>query len=189
MLHSIDLIRELLLRFPTLVAACCATSIVGCASLAPIEKQSPSEIAAKTSVSRDEFKKTTTLNGEKVSVGNFGLNCFWLSESKADSGRREWYLFFKTYRTANEGWAFWEEATDENGQSLDVIKVGGDVEDAGATDELIAVEMNPEYLRKYSKSGIKIRIDGKRASQVLMIPGNYIQGFLVSVQGFLTSEK
>lgn len=79
-----------------------------------------------------------------------------------------------------EGWAFWAEAFDENGSRLQVQKIGSEVGDGGVTYETVAAELTKEYLETH-KQGIRIRFDGQRAQQIILIPTNYIEGFFLKV--------
>ncbi len=84
-------------------------------------------------------------------------------------------------RVYDEGWAFWSKAFDDSGNQLPVVKVSTDVGDDGATYETIAVSLTLDYLDEH-KAGIKMRIDGQRAQQVIVLPANYIEGFLLKVR-------
>lgn len=163
----------------------CAVAAIfaGCAAVPPIEQQTASQIAMRSTVMRDDFKKTTSVNGEKFgSYFNSGVNDFeaWLHANRKDGGATSYALAFKSTRGYAHGWAFWGEAYDSSGTRLPVLKIGTDVAGGGITYELVTVELTKDYIEAH-RSGMTIRIDGQRAKQVVTVPANYIEGFLWKV--------
>jgi len=165
----------------TLLILIIGLSAFGCAGLPPIEKQSAAEIAARTTFYRDNFKKVSSVDGEKFGVFLYnGVDDFeaWLHAEKQDGKETVFALLVKTTRGNSYGWAFWGEAFDKDGANLNVEKIASEVGDGGVTYELIGVHMVHSYLESHRASGIFLRIDGKRAQKVINVPANYIDGFL-----------
>lgn len=170
----------------TLAAFAVSLSLVGCASNPTISQQSASQGEVTTAVSRDNFRKLTFVEAQKISFNNMpwydpGLDqgVYWLSAVKADSEADPTYsLQFKTIRGNAFGWAFWETAYDESGAQLPVKKIGSEVQDGGITYEQIAVGLTRDFLNAHLHTGIRLRIDGQRAKKEINLPANYISAFL-----------
>ena len=164
----------------------CTVFIFGCAGLPPIENQSANEIASRSTVTRDDFKKVSCVDGEKYGVDVFNKSAFtgsdyydaWLHAERQDGKETSFALIVKTTRGYSLGWAFWEDAYDKDGAKLNVEKIASEVGDGGFTYELIGVRVERSYLESHKSSGIVIRIDGKRAQRIINIAPNYIDGFL-----------
>jgi|SRR5258706_1578798 len=158
-----------------------AIALSGCAIAPSIEKETPFEIASRSRIGHDDFRKVTTVDGQALLFGDFGQNRYWLAARKLDADTNALYeVLFKTVRGSDDGWAFWSEAFDDNGHQLPVQKLGSEVGDSGMTYELIAVQLTRDYINEH-RVGIKMRVDGQRAQQIVVFPSNYIEGFLLKV--------
>lgn len=155
--------------------------LCGCATLPSVDKQTAAEVQQRSRLKRDEFTKMTVLEGEMLVFGDFGSNNYRLLAMKGDGSTTEYFLRLQTRRVYSQGWAFWRSAHDEQGKAFRVEKVQSEVENAGATLEVVLVVLSRDYLEAVKGSGIKIRVDGDRAQQTCELPPNFIQGFLASV--------
>ncbi len=142
-----------------------------------VPTQTPPEIASHSQISHDDFRKITRIDGE--ALGNIIYNQYRLVAWKSDNDTNT--LYEVRFETMREGWAFWSEAFDDSGKQLPVVKVSTDVGDDGATYEVITVPLTYDYLDEH-KAGMKMRIDGQRAQQVIVLPANYIEGFFLKVR-------
>jgi len=159
--------------------------LAGCAVTPPIAAQKPEDVAARCTVTRDDFKKVIYVDAEQVNSpinwsGGVNDYIFWLEASRNDGYATIYKIVFKTTRGDAYGWAFWQEAFDSNGKSLPVAQIGREVGDGGITYELIAIGLPDDYIKQH-EDGITIRVDGQRAQQIISLPDNYIAGFLSKV--------
>lgn len=86
-----------------------------------------------------------------------------------------------------EGWAFYEQAYDINGNRLETSKIAREVEHGGTTRESLAITVTRTYLDNSLKTGLQLRVDGKRARKEFHAPGFYVEGFLMKVDTYLQS--
>src|SRR6266849_2107084 len=99
---------------------CASFLLAGCVANPPVNQESAAQIKSASKVSRDEFRKITTVDAQKVAFTNIpwwdtGLDegLFWLSAAKKDGDpSASLSLMFKTTRGNAWGWASWEAAFD-----------------------------------------------------------------------------
>ncbi len=142
-----------------------------------VPTQTPSEIASHSQISHDDFRKITRIDGE--ALGDIFYNKYWLVAWKSDNNTNT--LYEVRFEMKRAEWAFWSEAFDDSGNQIPVVKLNTDVGDDGETYETIAVSLTFDYLDEH-KAGIKMRIDGQRAQQIIVLPTNYVEGFLMKVR-------
>ena len=167
-------------------------ALTGCIALPTIETETPAQVQAGSRVSRDDFRKQLIVDSQKATYNNVKIlslssggvdeGVYWLTFIKSEISQAKGYsLRLKTTRGTAQGWAFWGEAFDQNGARLPVEKLASEVGQGGITYELVEVKLTREYLETSASSGVKIRVDGKRASQIINLPPAYILGFLAKV--------
>lgn len=85
-------------------------------------------------------------------------------------------------------WRYYDSATLENvpATTFKVIsREAGVCDDRGCIfKELMAIDLTPEFMSQNSKKGFQIEIKAKTGdTNVLYVPGPYIQGFMAAVTG------
>jgi hypothetical protein len=167
-----------------------AVTISGCISAPPVQTLTPDQIASKTTIIHDDFKKNTLLNGMPLGFDNLGLDNFYLSAFKKDSTTNiSFDLTFRAVRSSDEGWAFWGSAVDQDGKEFETTIVSRDLLDGGLTSEMLDVTLTRPYLESKRLGGVNIRIDGQRTSQAVNLPPNYIDGFLREVDAVFPANN
>ena len=177
-------------------ALCVSVLLGGCVTSPHVDQESAAQIKNASKISHDDFRKITVVDAQKVAFTNIpwwdiGLDegLFWLSASKSDSDSLVLLsLRFKTTRGHDWGWAFWEAAFDESGLQLPVEKIASEVGDGGITYELVAVGLTQQFLDAHSKTGIRLRIDGRRAKREISLPPNYVVAFLEKADAAFSSK-
>lgn len=156
--------------------------ISGCATPSNVGKMSPEQISQKSTVERDDFIKSTVVRGMPMVFGSLIMQSEYSFQAyKPDTSEVFYVLHVKSVRSYDDGWAFWESAFDRDGNKLKFLKHDSDVQNGGITYEYISFEVTREWLDKASKKGEEVRLDGKRASQILKFPANYASAFMTSV--------
>jgi len=152
----------------------------GCASGPYIEDMSTAQVAAGVTVKRDEYRKVTTVTSPVVFRHEPARSTkYWLEAARHDgSPEASFQILLNTWRGHSLGWAFWSQAFDASGEQLPVLKHGSEVGNGGMTYELVGVVCKRSFLDARTATGLNIRIDGTRASQVIELPANYVVGFL-----------
>jgi hypothetical protein len=151
-----------------------------------VEQLTSEQIAQRSAIKRDNFLKTTSIEGMKLMFGTFGVNSYGLSAIRHDDADQpvDFALWMLTQRAYSEGWAFWETAHDLKGIELSRLTKASDVTSNGGTIEVISFSVTRQWLEEAASHNATIRVDGKRAQQILMLPSNYVAGFLTSYDAF-----
>jgi hypothetical protein len=164
-----------------LVSCALCLSLAGCVS-PTIQSLAQEDVANRTHANHDEFRKLTRIPGIRLTFGEFGESGYWLNCVKPDATNEQpsYSICLDTLRGHNQGWAFWSQAFDENGVELPKIADGSDVAE-GVVYERVYFRVARHWLDSASTNAIKVRVDGKRAQQLLSFPTNYVAGFLSKV--------
>ncbi len=158
-----------------------AALLSGCFTPQHIERLTPEQIAQRSKLSRDQFRKNTVLEGMNLQFGEMGINSYGLSATKYDADPSiDYTVWMATKRSPQEGWAFWQDAHDQNGNELVRPATSRRVGTDAFTLEAISFSVTRQWLNQAATNGIVIRIDGQRAQQQLSLPANYVTGFLLS---------
>lgn len=127
---------------------------------------------------RSEAVGQTTLHSSKYVWGEAAENAYWFSADRDPaSGEVFWYLFFKSVRSAETGWAYWETAADQDGQEFKVRTAAREVLGGGKLEEIVLIRIHRDYYESRRATGARIRVDGKTASQVINILPAAIDSF------------
>jgi hypothetical protein len=159
---------------------CLVLVLCGCVVTPNVSRVSENQVIEKCTVRHDDFLKGTSVEGMRIGFGFLGSDNYGLRAVKLDDSPTIHYsVWMSTDRSPDEGWAFWETAYDENGKRLNcTVKPIHNVHNGGFTYESITFDCTREWLEAARLKGIKVRIDGSRARQVLEFSTNYVAGFL-----------
>lgn len=163
-----------------------ALAFAGCATTHTPSLTPSASFAAKATMQRDDFRKSQLVVGMSVSDLPLGAFKHSLRAFKEDSKPDVSYsVVIDSMRGFNAGWAFWGSAVDSDGKELPFAKIGSETGDGGMTFERCAIGLTREYLEQRKASGIRLRVDGKRAQQEFTITGAEVDGFLQAVDSKL----
>ena len=138
----------------------------------------------RTSVSRDDFEKTTRVETSKVyfTKGSpIPKEAYYLIATKKD-GEKIFYqlMLYSEYSTLRGGGRiFWERAADQNGNNFLLKPSGVDVYET-LIEEWSSAQVSREYLESIRKTGITWRFYG-RVTSTALIQSQVIDGFLMKV--------
>src|SRR6185295_10675327 len=113
-----------------------------CAEVPRVDKETTAQIQSGSRVSRDEVRKTTFVDAQKINFNNPHFwdpdardqGSYWLRAAKEDSkAEAELFLSFNSARAPLWGWAYWERAFDESGLQFPVTKLRSDSTGDGTT--------------------------------------------------------
>ena len=139
-------------------------------------------VAAKTHVTRDDFKKITMIKSPDMIFGGDNFVDIYrynlCAERKDGEEKPTYYLMLFTQRGYEQSWAFWESAADQNGKEFKLNNECREVYTAGIVQELSTADVGREYVEALRKSGIGWRIYGQRATKEFVIAPNLAAGFL-----------
>ena len=156
----------------------------------PVVTTTPPERFIEVSV--DEFTKETIYSGpETFTFGgsteevNSGADASLYASAKKGADT-SYALRFYTLRTApaSKGYQIIESAIDTDSQSLPVILVQRSVEcSRGQCDftENGLISISRKYLQNHAQSGLRVRLNGQRGSQIVNIPASDVTEFLAKV--------
>ncbi|EKT4530317.1 hypothetical protein QEM33_002906 [Pseudomonas putida] len=139
----------------------------------------------------DEFTKKTIYYGpetlslsEQTQDGNSGaFASLYASKKGADTS---YGLRFYAIRRApaSSGYLFIESAVDSNSMELPVNFVQRDVDCKRALCEFSEngfISISRQYLQSRAKTGIRVRLNGKRGSPIINVPASDVIDFLAKV--------
>jgi hypothetical protein len=182
---------QLLITVQNLLSLIALCLLCGCA-ITPVSSR---EYETQCVVSHDNFRKGTTVTAKKLPFGDWLQNHCRLEASKMDNNPQVLNtISIYTYRASSEGWAFWNQAFDENGTELKKVTYDSEVSSSAGLAEVASFEVPESWLKSACAQRIKLRIDGKRAEQILSFPTNYVQAFVArcssvfSTPGATTNE-
>ena len=141
----------------------------------------------------DEFKKKRTCYSPEVYTRNSEF-----SKYLKDSGMISEIIPYYQFQLLESGsvvlvaqymdwnWAFLKEAVDIDGKELQVQKIDTKIHTGtyveSKVSELIGIILSKTYLKDHIKTGMKIKIYGKRKNVVVFVPGPYVEGFYNYIQ-------
>lgn len=176
------------------IVAAVMTAGLGCSALLGPKKPPPIltsvEVATQSTVARDEFAKTVTIDSPLVLkedrdievLGAFLRAVYPMMDPGSVS-----YVVYVTdgYARRREdftgSWKFLETAHDEDGNARDVQVVSRNptCHPGGCLlREDVVVSFDPQYLRTHRDRGLRFKIAGRAGEAVITIPPSYVAGFL-----------
>ncbi|WP_271410043.1 hypothetical protein [Pseudomonas sp. Q1-7] len=143
--------------------------------------------ASAITVKYDEFTKSTTYNGkiiqEKSLRGEpYNVVLSGLVASKSSTGTGYSLVTLSSYE--GKKYRHYRSATDISGESLPITSVDRNVECRSSTcflRESMAIVFSREALEARTSSGIRIRLEGLRGSQIVELSAQYVASFLAAV--------
>ena len=158
----------------------------GCVQVEPIAGLSSGQISEKTGVERDQSGKGVQVEGLKLVFGEFQENHYLLRANRADGQPGVHYaIFMQTLRKSSLGGMGWNAAADESGKPLVLLKQIRQTNEDMLYESVI-FELTREWLDAAAVREAKIRIAGATTNQTIVLPTNYVAGFLGRVdQEFL----
>jgi len=132
-----------------------------------------------TFVSRDDFKKITTVKSEEVRftrISGVSRETYQLVATKKDGDN----IFYRLkLHTDHKGRVFWKSAVDQNGNEFSLETNDVSVSDL-SVEEWCSAQLSREYLESIRKTGIYWRFYGSTETTAPMSP-QAIDGFLMRV--------
>jgi hypothetical protein len=154
--------------------------LAGCTSIPSLGDLTPQQIAAKSQIRRDDFKKVTAVGSLKVFFGQNDFanqyQFYRLSAERTDRGSVRYFLVFHAQRTHETGFAVWSEVNDELGHRYPLAPQQFDA-GVSATDETVYMPISLGFLQGI-KSPMKMKIYGKNSEEQFTLSPNFVQGFL-----------
>jgi len=132
-------------------------------------------------VTRDDFKKTTSV---ETQLFNFYFKSnsyegYRLYSVKKDNGNVVYGL--DLYTSYGRGWAFWNNAADQNGNEFSMKQLKTIRSESGKTEEWASAQLSREYLESIRKTGITWRFYGRSITAQATILPQIVDGFLMRV--------
>ncbi|MEG0082640.1 MAG: hypothetical protein RR775_12170 [Massilia sp.] len=162
--------------------------LVGCsvqpqqAAVPTVNWDDPAQIALRTEVKHDEFKKVTEYRTPSVVRELWGGDIFirgWKNDGETETKIQIYVI--DNY--AGE-WRFYNSAYDSNGNKLSFQSIDRSVLSCrrGCTySEHLAINVSKKYLQDNGSDGIRFKISGKAGETVKFVPAAFIKGFLSSI--------
>lgn len=155
-----------------------AALVCSCVVVQPIESLNSRQISEKTTVAHDDSKKVTQVQGLKLVFGEFQENHYRLSAHRVERDPVIHYaLFMQTLRKSALGGMGWKAATDEHRQQFGLLKETKQ-RNEDTLFESVTFEMTRDWLERAVTHEVKVRIGGAITNQILVLPTNYVSGFL-----------
>jgi len=163
-----------------------ALALGGCITTIPAPQPKPlltdyNVAASATSVTHDEYKKTTNFVGANASQYNALYLRGWRDDRTKTSS-------FQLYATSfySDQWRFYREAYDSDGNKLDFISIDRKVDSCNGGrgcyfEETVGLNLSRQYIEDHQNSGIRFKISGKAGEFTGFLPPAYVKGFLLSV--------
>jgi len=155
--------------------------------------------AAKTEITRDNFKKITTADSMSIryfnSTTSVDFSNYWL-EARLHDGAIEpvYVVVIETVRSSSRSWAHWREAFDANGNKFPLNNESIDVKDTAplidkhALKEIYSAEVTRDYLDQFIAKPVAWRIYGQKGEETFTMRTKLIEGFLMKCDEALISK-
>ena len=158
--------------------------LAGCQTQPPIDWNNPSVTESRVSVTHDDFDKTTRVSGPylEIGAGYRDGNEIFLRAWKRRSGYEHFQIYIIRHYIAKDPYSF-SYAYDSNGNRFDVAKIDFDVLYIISDLEIkysedFGIDVSRDYLESSFKTGISLKLYGRKHSEIISIPGGYVQGFM-----------
>ncbi|MDA7559495.1 hypothetical protein N8683_01205 [bacterium] len=127
------------------------------------------KVSAGVTVNYDSFRGTT----KYVGPSNYfdGASYYFL---RGWSNSNEAQLYVRTY---NGYWHFFNSATDNNQNDLELHVIAEEVDSNAMLIEQFGIDLPKEYLRSHLNTGITVKAYGKGGSVVVHVPPYYVEAF------------
>ncbi|MDR0902070.1 MAG: hypothetical protein LBM92_04800 [Opitutaceae bacterium] len=162
------------------------TLLGGCLSLPNVADMTPQQFKdLRTSVSRDDFEKTTRIETSRIyfSKGPLPLprEAYYLIATKKDGAEISYRLMLYSENSLQRGGRpiCWERAADQEGNNFSLESNGVSVFKT-LIDEWSSAQVSREYLEGIRKTGTTWRFYG-RVTTTALIQSQAIDGFLMKV--------
>jgi hypothetical protein len=169
------------------VAVVVKTTALSMAILAPQICWSASEILIASK--HDDYTKSTGIATQNyVLPGEDIGSSFWhattayalLMGNVTDAGQESMSL--RVVYTDPNGWAFLSVTHDSEGVVLPLDVISHEVESGSRISEEISIRLPRGYLASHVKTGLNIRVDGKKGQIFVKLPANYVEGFVKQLE-------
>lgn len=157
----------------------------GCVANKPkVNTNDPNQVSQNVRTEYDKFQKTTSFVGIDLADSTTAIDDVRLRAWKTEDPTT--YLYQIYIEDKYDGaWRFYDEAYDSNGKELSVVRIDRRTRycsgDRCARAEKVGIIVSRTYLEANSRSGISIKLVGKRGEEIFFLPGGYIEGFLRAV--------
>jgi hypothetical protein len=127
----------------------------------------------------DPYTRTTSIDGQSHRHNTlFDLDKweYWLSAAIINGIPRNPILMFST---DTPGWYFFDRAADIDGNPLPVIQGNRQLQ-IGGVQEVIGIELTPQYLADHRTTGFNLKIMGRRGERIVVVPPDVVATFETS---------
>lgn len=150
----------------------------GAALLIAVLFASPALAKEKSPTIRyDPYTKTETIVGDDhshMSILDEGFSGYQFSAAAVNGAMHNPVLL---YSIDASDWYFINSAADIDGNRLNVIQGGRDVDVSASIHENFGVEMTPEYLRSHRSTGMNIKLIGSRGEKIIKVSPEAVSTF------------
>jgi|GEM_PF-2036116 len=150
-----------------------------------LKLDSAENIAAATVVKLDNYRGTVEVSGP-IRRALFDVNTVFLRGFGVPGKISSFQVYFGSFRTYAESWAFWDQAFDSTGREFRVAKITSELDHLDGVREDIGIDLPRDYLESAASTGLNLRVYGKRAQMNLTLGPLYVQGFLKKVKDYET---
>ena len=150
--------------------------VAGCVVQGKRIPETAEGIASSVKRTEDPYTQTITVMAEPFVLNHTRYLLRSIKSTKTNDEAMQIYI--SCWKT---DWVFLERAADSRGNALKVSVIDREVLRDGTVTEIVGVEVSREYLENHARTGIDLRIDGKRGKLPLFLPGWYVSGFLQAV--------
>jgi hypothetical protein len=163
---------------------------VGCATT-QVRNLSVTDVAAKSTMTRDDSKRLTTVSGTKVFFGKYDNDLSWqqyqlISQKWDNRAAPSYFVAIISQRTYRE-WAFWKEVSDSKGNRFPLNRDSQDVYTQNGIEHA-SVHVGRDYLEDGRTSGLAWKLYGEKATQEFTIEAKVIEAFLLSCDQMMATN-
>ena len=98
-------------------------------------------------------------------------------------------LCLRDRRDGDEGWAFYEQAFDNDNREYPTVVLSRKVSQESVMKELLGIMLTREELEKASRNGLVLHVEGKFATMHARIQAAYARGFLLLVDEYMEEHS
>jgi hypothetical protein len=156
----------------------------GCVSTLPsVDKWDAPTVAAKTSVTKDDFKKITSIKSPVVYYNKYrdpvAYEKYYLfANHKEGSDTTSYFIVVDTMRGHEASWAFWKEIYDKTGNKIPFTDEKREVISGRGVWEVGYAAVTREYLESIQNDVTAFKVYGSNANSTFDTYPNWVKGFL-----------
>lgn len=157
-------------------------TLFGCAITPPKQITKPDEVKDACHLSVDKFTRTAKLEGPSLYPqwesrnGTIEYTRVELAAVKhLDRGVVTYCVRFTSHA---KDWRFFTSAYTSSGEQLKASSIDREVTKYASTEECLGIFPTNEAVEGWAKTGVEIKVTGKRGSFVFSLPDWYVKEFL-----------